>query len=388
MRKVFSQVRFTGSLFFFDPFAEAEMAEILIQSEDGPQITVLAVLKKRKKQCTKFTTIVKQDILRATHATQRRNRTNDLDADIFKHHPEEGAVGEKKRKQVIAKLIAEKKRLLPTLIGKLHYHQSLALKEEISRLEQEYNAPPPPPPIPSNVSSSVSLVTSTTDREMDGDPSERPDLCPNCSRLLLFVQSESRLVCEVCAETIPYLPCTNAGVPFGEDVEISQHAYERVKHFKTNLLQFSVDAPPIPDWVIYSVHRGYARLHVKSTHEVRATPVKEVLKSLGLSDYRNYSARITNRLNGQPTALFQPDEIKELLTMFRDVQPIFPYVKMSSRRNFLNTNYLLNKFCRIKGWHRRASCFPLLKELKVTTAQDYCFRQVCKIKNWPMFRSI
>lgn len=346
-------------------------------------MTTLVGKPKRKKQCTKFTTIVKQDILRANTATQRRNRCNEVDADIFHHRPEEGVLGEKKRRNAVAKLLGEKRRLLPTLTGKGKYHQALALQEEIKRLEEEINAPLPPPVTPAPPSESKE-----ESKSKDSEENNEADLCPQCCRLLLYVQNESRLVCEVCALTFPYLPCTNAGVPFGEDVEIAQHAYERVKHFRTNLQQFSVDAPPIPDWVIYSVHRGYARLHVKSTHEVRATPVKEVLKSLGLSDYRNCSARITNRLNGQPTALFQPDEIKELLTMFREVQPIFPYVKMSSRRNFLNTNYLLNKFCRIKGWHRRANCFPLLKELRVTTAQDYCFRQVCRIKNWPMFRSI
>lgn len=322
----------------------------------GKTDAAAAAAKKRKRQCTKFTTIVKQDILRATTASLRRNKYRETD-----FNPSEGAAGEKKRRVAIAKLIAEKKKHLTTLTGKIHYHDRLALQEEISKLEDDLTLTPP-----------VVVVGAPA---ADAPPAEEckpqeADICPHCSRLLLHIQNEARLVCESCGESTDYLPCTNAGVPFGEDVEICQHAYERVKHFKTNLQQFSVDAPTIPDWVVYSVHRGYARLHVKSVHEVRATPVKEVLKSLGLSDYRNYSSRITNRLNGVPTALFQPEEIKELLNMFREVQPIFPYVKTCSRRNFLNTNYLLNKFCRIKGWKDRAKTFPLMKERKVASKFD------------------
>ena len=377
--------------------------------------------KKRKRQSTKFTTIVKQDILRVRgrQSAQKKRKVFESDEDNDDDYVLELSMtdentptvrtGRKSKKEMyLIKVINEKQRQLPALCGnKFLIHDRLALEEEINELERELTelrVSPPPPPLPmlplieSVFIKSEPGVEKTEQQQqqennnkmMISDYQEvlEADTCLKCNVLLVHRQVNARLVCPQCGISIDYLPSTNAGVAFGEDVEISVHAYEREKHFKTNLQQFSIDAPAIPDEVIERVHKGYARLHVKSVHEVRATPVKEVLKSLGLSDWRNFSSRITNRLNGVPSALFTQDEIKEMLQMFREIQPIWASVRTTTRKNFLNTNYLLNKFCRIKGWKIRAQCFHLMKERRVLEKQDKTFKKICRKKGWTFFRSI
>lgn len=413
-----------------------------------------AETKRRKRQSTRFTTIVKQNILRVRgrHSAQKKRKVCDSDDgeddDLMVVSMSGKSVGSRKtspaggstktpkmnKKAVfLTRLIVEKKRFLPSLCGKYAIHDRRALEDEIQTLQKELDDCVRQQQNVGNQRENVkqeggihlkregeiqvnqedeqdetqhqdmrerrgehgSSFTTANELECpyaDGEGSHIEivdvDTCLRCNRRLLHKQADAKLVCPQCGVSVDYAPSTNAGVAFGEDVEISVHAYERVKHFKTNLQQFSVEAPAIPAEVVERVHKGYARLHVKSVHEVRATPVKEVLKSLGLSDWRNFSSRITNLMNGVPSALFTPDEIKEMLQMFMEIQPIFASVKTRVRKNFLNTNYLLNKFCRIKGWPQRAQCFSLMKDGAVLQKQDCTFRRMCRKKGWKFFSSI
>ncbi len=224
------------------------------------------------------------------------------------------------------------------------------------------------------------------------DASEYPvfifqDSCQICLVNLLVMTRESRLVCPRCSRSYSYLNASSGTLPYGDELDVNKHVYERKKHFKNWISQYRATASPLPDNVIWIVKLRFMKLHIKSSHEVRPTPIKHILKNTGLRSFTEFAARICSRMNGVPIAAFTEEEIQMLVDLFDQSQVPFLQLKENLRTNFLNGSYVMNKFCRILGLSHFQVCFRLLKSRDVLLKQDLTWKRICGHTNWVYERS-
>lgn len=218
-----------------------------------------------------------------------------------------------------------------------------------------------------------------------------PDVCsnPSCGGVKLILRSDdAQVVCPLCTCSKEYLPATNSSLPFGEDLEVAIHVYYREKHFRLWLNQFRANVTEVPDHVIKIVREEMDKIHLRSTLEVKPTPIKKILKAKGLGEWCDYAVRIAHRLNGQLIPAFTDEEIRILIHMFKLVQTPFLHLKTVRRQNFMNTMYLMRQFCEILNWKQFRKCFPFPKSPKVLWEQDAIFKRICSYIGWSFSRSI
>jgi hypothetical protein len=217
------------------------------------------------------------------------------------------------------------------------------------------------------------------------------DRCDDCFTPLVNDQKAAMLVCPnlMCSKSTKHLDATSSNLPYGVEVDLNKHVYHRKKHFEQWLSQFSENVDPIPDHVIVDIMIVFSLLHVKSSHEVKPTPVKEILKNLGYANFVDKAHRITYRINGYPIARLTKAETDVFISMFEKTQtPFFSFVE--GRSNFLNASYVVNKLCTITGKPWFKECFPLLKSKPVLRVQDKMWKRIVanvKPEPWHFERS-
>lgn len=203
------------------------------------------------------------------------------------------------------------------------------------------------------------------------------DECRDCHSDMIKVKADAQLVCPKCSTSSNFLNSTSEALAFGEEVEIPEHVYMRVKHFRGWLSQFRIGAAPVPDNVIIAVDRCFRDIHDNSTRKVRPTPVREILRKLKLQMYGSVATIITHRLNNKPIAKLTDAEFDRILWRFDMIQVPFILLKNDERTNFINFNYCVHKFTQMEGWDHFSTCFPLLKTRKVLKGLDEIFAKIC-----------
>lgn len=202
--------------------------------------------------------------------------------------------------------------------------------------------------------------------------------CSRCHRDMMLLPFEGRSVCLRCRTWVEkFDSALNLG--FGEDTQTTTtHEYDQSKHLFKFLQQWHKNNPGPPDQVYIDVIRHYNNGRDGCVHDVKPTPIKDVLNQLGYKEWRNYAERISNRLQNIPVAQLSDSTIKLFTRLFDMIQPVFPLVK-DRRHNMLTLYYLLNKFCGIAGLDHLAPCFPLLKTESVVQDQDVVWFRICDV---------
>lgn len=220
------------------------------------------------------------------------------------------------------------------------------------------------------------------------NPHKGFEYCSKCNQLLHVIPSESRLVCLTCAESSEHVLAISSNVRYGSDTSTVVHVYQREKNFLPWLKQYEEGQEQVPDEVLLQVKRALRTKHMKSSLEVKATPVGKLLKKLGLGRYVKKAARIAARLNRQPIPEFTSYEIGQFLAMFRAIQVPFMQIKGVNRRNFLSASYLVYKFAELRGWGHFRIPQNMLKSRLVLIGQDQDWALVSRELGFPFYRSV
>lgn len=220
------------------------------------------------------------------------------------------------------------------------------------------------------------------------NPHKGFEYCSRCNQLLHVIPSESRLVCLTCAESSEHVLAISNNVRYGNDTSTVVHVYLREKNFLSWLKQYEEGQEVVPDDVLLQVKRALRTKHVKSSLEVKATPVAKLLKKLGLGRYAKKASRIAARLNRQPIPEFTSYEIDQFLAMFRAIQVPFMLIKGVNRRNFLSASYLVCKFAELRGWGHFRIPQNMLKSRPVLIGQDQDWALVSRHLDFPFYRSV
>jgi hypothetical protein len=79
---------------------------------------------------------------------------------------------------------------------------------------------------------------------------------------------------------------------------------------------------------------------------------------------------------------------EKIRNMFKEIQDPFAKYCPKNRKNFLNYNYVLHKFCELLDLDNFKECFPLLKSREKLLEQDKIWEGICHDLGWKFFESI
>ena len=212
-----------------------------------------------------------------------------------------------------------------------------------------------------------------------------------CKEYRLFDQAEACMVCPKCGGYIKLI--IDSDKPNYKDVpiEISYFAYKRMNHFNECLSQFQAkESTEIPQIVYDTILMEMKKERMTNLANLTKVKVKRYLKKHSnkkFNKYYEHIPHIINRLNGLPPKTMSPRMEEELRVMFRQIQGPFEKHCPRDRKNFLNYNYVLHKFCQLKGWDDYLHCFPLLKSKDKLYQQDKIWKKICLDLDWDYFPS-
>lgn len=116
--------------------------------------------------------------------------------------------------------------------------------------------------------------------------------------------------------------------------------------------------------------------------------MRDILKKLRLYKYYEHIPFITYKITGiLPPIMSRKTEIK-IRNMFKEIQEPFAKYCPKNRKNFLNYNYVLYKFCELLELDEFKKCFPLLKSREKLIEQDKIWENICKELDWQYIESI
>ena len=231
-----------------------------------------------------------------------------------------------------------------------------------------------------------SHTTIDTTQQTSGTECTNP-ACPPQS--LRFIPREARMVCMGCGEFSKHQSSTSGGL-FTDEVDMHHaHQYDPKKNFKTFVMQFSENAKEIPDELIAELLQYLQRNMKRTRSELKATKCKNFLKAHPKwRKYLDCATKIVNILNNRANPKFTQTQIDTFVSLFDEIQLPFAHCKDPQRQNFLNSCYLMNKFCGLLGLVHEQHSFPLLRHSKSLLEQDHVWEAICAALKWVFQPSI
>lgn len=191
-----------------------------------------------------------------------------------------------------------------------------------------------------------------------GSSFDRVDICSECAVPLLFITSQSKLVCPVCGRSEVYLDSMNAITVFSKDTD-NTSPYKRINHLDDNLMCMQAkEIKVVPKSVILKImyvlfkDAGTDQDKILARREALAEDdIRVALKILNLRRYYDnvpqIFMKITQKKPPQMTAS-QEDRVRH---RFRVIQGPFAVHCPPSRKNFLPYFYIIYKICEMEYWH-------------------------------------
>ena len=215
------------------------------------------------------------------------------------------------------------------------------------------------------------------------------NICEKCNVEMIFYSQECILECPNCGIT-NYIIVDSSKPSYKEPPpEVSYFAYKRINHFNEWLCQFQgKETTDIPESVFVSILAEIKKERITNMSLITPAKIRQYLKKLKLNKYYEHTTHIINRLNGVTLPIINKTVEDKLRRMFKDIQEPFIKVCPKNRKNFLSYSYVLHKFVELLQMNELKKYFPLLKSREKLHQQDLIWKDICKILDWPFYKSI
>ena len=215
------------------------------------------------------------------------------------------------------------------------------------------------------------------------------NICKNCNIEMTIYNIECVTECPKCG-VINYIIIDSSKPNYKDPPpEVSYFAYKRINHFNEWLCQFQgKETTDIPEEVYNKIILEIKKERIKNMANITPQKIRQYLKKLKLNKYYEHTTHIINRLNGISAPIINKETENKLRRMFKDIQEPFIKVCPKDRKNFLSYSYVLHKFVELLELHELKKYFPLLKSREKLHLQDIIWKDICKILEWPFYKSI
>lgn len=219
-------------------------------------------------------------------------------------------------------------------------------------------------------------------------------VCDACKVPKVFIQAESRIVCQACGISESYIEMSTNNISFDDQINMDVRSncfYKRSNHFSEwlNSLQ-ARESTVIPEEILDAIRVEFKKNRITSTEQITPDEVKKYLKKLRLSKWYEHCHSICNALGKDPPVL-SPALEATLKQMFQEIQAPFDKWKgimIPKRKNFLSYSYILFKFCELLGEDHLLQHFSLLKSNEKLQQMDAVWKKICEELLWEYIPSV
>jgi len=226
--------------------------------------------------------------------------------------------------------------------------------------------------------------------------SKKPDedsFCQRCNCVRYMHHAEAMMICPECGSYEAIVIDSDKPNYKDPPVEISNFPYRRINHFNECLSQFQAkESTEIPQIVYDTILMEMKKERITNMADLTKDKVHKYLKKqtdkkFKFTNYYEHIPHIINKLTGIKPKTLTAKQEDELRTMFHIIQEPYERHKPKNRKNFLNYNYVLYKFCELKGYDEFLDCFPTLKSKEKLYQHDLVWKKICKELGWTYYAS-
>lgn len=222
-------------------------------------------------------------------------------------------------------------------------------------------------------------------------------ICKDCGSNCIFNSKECFVTCTKCGLCREW---QDPDTPqWSDEVDVSKaYRYKRLSYFIEHLYRMQAqECTTIPDYVINNIAMELRKNGINDTSKIKRDTIRDVLKSLDMTNYYDNINSIIRTLSGQKAPKFQDDLEKKLVCMFMKTLEPFEQNKhlIPSRNNYLSYPYVIRKLLKIISYEEKnenilefEQYFSFLKSRQKMWEQERVWRAICEYNSWPFFRSI
>jgi hypothetical protein len=220
-----------------------------------------------------------------------------------------------------------------------------------------------------------SLLKDLNATQRESKPDTDPNRCVACGSVdLVLCYADGCYVCSKCGEV--------AMQPVFERAQMFVRKfsnYKRIHHFHERVSQFMLAESFIPEADMCRIKEAFQ----KSGHaSINKANIRKILRPLGMQKYIEKWLQIIARVTGAEPPQLSARVCMQLDLMFISLQLPFLSHKPSTRKNFLNYNYVFNRLLQKLDLHEFCTFFPLIKSKSKLHALDMVWKDMCLQLGW------
>ena len=213
--------------------------------------------------------------------------------------------------------------------------------------------------------------------------------CKTCKQEKTLDTTLSIMICNICANIDEVI--INCDKPNFKDVpnDKSQYTYDRRHHFKELINQVQgKESTIIPDNIIEQIKKEINK-HKIPVEDIRKKEMRKILRTIRLTKYYEHVANILTKINPSAVITFTKEEEDKLFYMFDCIQEPFIRFCPAERKNLINYNYILHKFCQIlKLTQSYKDYFTLLKSRAKLAQHEKIWKKIItNIQKDPVYQA-
>jgi len=174
-----------------------------------------------------------------------------------------------------------------------------------------------------------------------------------------------------------------------QTIEIKTNGYKRMNHFSELLNQCQgKESTDIDPEVFEMIINELNVMKITDLSKLDNKIMRTILKNLKLNSYYEHIPYIINKLNGIPPPTMSRELEDKVRSMVKEVQEPWIAGKKSTRKNFLNNNYVFHKIFELLEEDDFLQYFPYLKSRDKLQEHDDEWKKICEHNRWQFIPSL
>jgi hypothetical protein len=230
-------------------------------------------------------------------------------------------------------------------------------------------------------------ITTNTDLKKQSNITIK--MCLKCNIEKTLHLQEGFLTCTLCGDSEPIQ--IDSDKPNYKDpiIENKPNGYKRMNHFSELLNQCQgKESTDISEEIFQKIINELNVLKITDLSKLDNKIMRSILKNLNLNSYYEHIPYIINKLNGIPPPTMSRELEEKVRSMFKEVQEPWIAGKKTSRKNFLNNNYVFHKIFELLEEDDFLQYFPYLKSREKLQEHDDEWKKICFHNKWQFIPSL
>jgi len=213
--------------------------------------------------------------------------------------------------------------------------------------------------------------------------------CDKCKIEKTLHLQDGFLTCTGCGDSEPIQMDSDKPNFKDQAIESKPNGYKRMNHFSELLNQCQgKESTDIQPEIFERIINELNVMKITDLSKLDNKIMRSILKNLNLNSYYEHIPYIINKLNGIPPPTMSRELEEKVRSMFKEVQEAWISGKKSTRKNFLNNNFVFHKIFELLEEDTFLQYFPYLKSRDKLQEHDDEWKKICEYNRWEFIPSL